>query len=155
MSGPFQIQDYKLEGYNFVIKIPVQFRDIDGMGHANNVAYFAFVETARIEYFIQLMNLQQVTEDIKKLPIILGGQRINYRAPAFYRDNLYIGMRTHWIKRSSFGFEFVMYDEDTGHLVADGDGTHIMYDYTEDHSIPVPDEWIAFLEEFEGRKLKP
>jgi len=33
----------------FTVELPVQFRDIDVMGHVNNAAYFQYMETARVE----------------------------------------------------------------------------------------------------------
>jgi len=33
----------------FSIELPVQFRDIDVMGHVNNATYFQYMETSRVE----------------------------------------------------------------------------------------------------------
>jgi acyl-CoA thioester hydrolase len=33
----------------FSVELPVQFRDIDVMGHVNNATYFQYLETARVE----------------------------------------------------------------------------------------------------------
>ncbi len=33
----------------FSVELPVQFRDIDVMGHVNNATYFQYMETARVE----------------------------------------------------------------------------------------------------------
>jgi acyl-CoA thioester hydrolase len=33
----------------FSIDLPVQFRDIDVMGHVNNATYFQYMETGRVE----------------------------------------------------------------------------------------------------------
>jgi acyl-CoA thioester hydrolase len=154
VNSAFQIQENAIEGYKFVIKMPIQFRDIDAIGHANNVAYFAFLETARMEYFVQLMDLHENLRNFSTMPFILAGQAINHRTPAFYRETLLIGFRTSWVRRSSFGFDFIMRDEASGRLVAEGNGTHVMYDFETEHSIPMPDEWFVRLENFEGRKLR-
>lgn len=153
MNELFPVQEYALEGYRYVLNMPVRFQDIDGMGHVNNVAYFAFLETVRIEYCIQVMGLQNQA-NLNTLPFILGGQSISYRSPAFFREKLLIGVRTNWVRRSSFGFEFEMREESSKRLIAEGGGTHIMYDYESGRSIPMPPEWLARLEEYEGRKLR-
>ncbi|MBM3160479.1 MAG: acyl-CoA thioesterase [Bacteroidetes bacterium] len=36
-------------------KIQVRFADIDAMGHVNNAVYFSYFETARINYFKQIL----------------------------------------------------------------------------------------------------
>jgi acyl-CoA thioester hydrolase len=46
----------------FSIELPVQFRDIDVMGHVNNATYFQYMETARVEL-------------ARKLGLIRGGFR--------------------------------------------------------------------------------
>ena len=46
----------------FSIDLPVQFRDIDVMGHVNNATYFQYMETARVEL---ARRLGQVTEGFR------------------------------------------------------------------------------------------
>ncbi len=154
MSTSFEIVPNKLDGYHFVMRLPVQFGDVDGMGHMNNVAYLAFVETVRLEYFVRLLNLQDTFNPLNQMPFILGSQNITYRTPAFYRETLLVGVRSSWIKRSSFGFEFAMHDEVSQRLVAEGGGTHVMFNYETGRSMPVPDDWIALMEGFEAKSLK-
>src|ERR1044072_3608642 len=42
-----------LVGYPLSITLPVQWGDQDAFGHVNNVVYFRWMESARIEYFRQ------------------------------------------------------------------------------------------------------
>jgi acyl-CoA thioester hydrolase len=150
----FENQGELIEGYKFVLKMPIQFQNIDGMGHCNNVSYFSFLETTRLEYHIQLMQLQEGIHEMNNMPFILGGQSIIYRSPALFRENLLIGLRTSWIKRSSFGFEYEMREGRNLRLIAEGGGTHVMFDYLTQRSMPMPEEWINLIENFEGRKLR-
>lgn len=154
MSDPFEVVLNAIEGYKYVVEIPVQFRDVDAMRHMNNVAYFAFLETARMEYFTFLRHSPEQETDILSSPFILGGQSITYRTPAFLREKLLVGVRTSWVRRSSFGFDFQMRADTDGRLVAEGSGTHVMYDYEAGRPIPMPEDWLARMEEFEGRKLR-
>jgi len=154
VSDIFKIQHDGIEGYNFVIFIPVQFGNVDGMGHLNNVSYFTFLETARIEYFIHVMEIKEQSPALQDMPFILAAQSINYRLPAFYREMLMVGLRTSWVRRSSFGFDFQMVDVASKRLVAEGNGTHVTFDYRANRTIPVPDEWVARFEAYEGRSLR-
>ncbi|HEY7514671.1 MAG TPA: thioesterase family protein, partial [Vicinamibacteria bacterium] len=38
-----------MEGYRFVRPVELRFRDIDAVGHVNNVVYLTYMETARIQ----------------------------------------------------------------------------------------------------------
>src|SRR3954463_15128222 len=43
----------ELSAHPIVITLPVQWGDQDSFGHVNNVVYFRWMESARIEYFRQ------------------------------------------------------------------------------------------------------
>jgi acyl-CoA thioester hydrolase len=43
----------------FSIDLPVQFRDIDVMGHVNNATYFQYMETGRVELARKLGQVRQ------------------------------------------------------------------------------------------------
>lgn len=154
MNEPFDVILNGIDGYKFVMKIPVQFRDVDAMRHMNNVAYFAFLETARMEYFTYVLQLTEQHDNILSAPFILGGQSISYRTPAFLGEKLLVGVRTNWVRNKSFGFEYEMRAGTDGRLIAEGNGTHVMFDYEAGQTIPMPDDWLARMEEFEGRKLR-
>ena len=40
-----------MEGYQVVFEHEVLFRDLDAMGHVNNVAFVSFMEDARMKYW--------------------------------------------------------------------------------------------------------
>ena len=151
---PFDAENPILDGYKFVVKLPVQFRDIDMRAHINNAAYFSYLETVRLEYLINVIQIENLESFEEALPIVMASQSMNYRSPAYYRDNLLIGVRVSWVKRSSFGCDFEMRDEKSGRLIADGNYVHIMYDAKVSRSMPMSEEWLTRLEAFEGRKLR-
>src|ERR1043166_10046250 len=41
------------------VKIPVQWGDMDALGHVNHAVYFTYCEAARIEYFDQIGYFEQ------------------------------------------------------------------------------------------------
>src|SRR5438445_719403 len=51
----------------FSIELPVQFRDIDVMGHVNNATYLQYMETARVEL---ARRLGKLTEETKPSPFL-------------------------------------------------------------------------------------
>jgi acyl-CoA thioester hydrolase len=40
-----------MEGYRVVFEHEILFRDLDALGHVNNVAFIAFMEDARVHYW--------------------------------------------------------------------------------------------------------
>src|SRR2546426_8738617 len=61
----------------FSIELPVQFRDIDVMGHVNNATYLQYMETARVEL---ARNLGQVREGFRP-DFIIASARVELKKP--------------------------------------------------------------------------
>ena len=45
----------KLDDFGHVIEIPTRWSDLDALGHVNNTRFFTFDESARLDYFEELM----------------------------------------------------------------------------------------------------
>src|SRR5437016_7708691 len=82
-----------------VINWPVQWGDQDAFGHVNNVVYFRWMETARIEYFrragIGNARAQQGTGPI------LASVKCDFRRQLMYPDTLLISASITSIGRTS------------------------------------------------------
>ena len=67
--------------------ITIRFRDTDTMGHVNNAVYLSYFELARMDYFDKMMNSRW---DWTKDGIILARNEIDYLAPVFLLDKIYV-----------------------------------------------------------------
>ena len=76
----------------FSIELPVQFRDIDVMGHVNNATYLQYMETARVEF---ARSLGQVREGFRP-GFIIASARCEFRKPI--RDERRITVSV-WVSR--------------------------------------------------------
>ncbi len=85
---------YPWEGLplKFRIDLPVQFRDIDVMGHVNNATYFQYMETARVEL---ARRLGQVREGFRG-SFIVASARCEFKKPI--RDERRITVSV-WVSR--------------------------------------------------------
>jgi acyl-CoA thioester hydrolase len=83
-----------LEGLplKFSIVLPVQFRDIDVMGHVNNATYLQYMETARVEL---ARSLGQVREGFRA-SFIVASARCEFKKPI--RDERRITVSV-WVTR--------------------------------------------------------
>ena len=61
----------------FSVDLPVQFRDIDVMGHVNNATYLQYMETARVEL---ARSLGQVREGFRA-SFIVASARCEFKKP--------------------------------------------------------------------------
>ncbi len=76
-----------------------------------------------------------------------------YHAAAKLGDELLVGCRVTELRRSSFLMEATIVDAHTQALVAEVHSVQVMYDFTTDRSIPIPEERRERIEAFEGKPL--
>jgi acyl-CoA thioester hydrolase len=136
--------------------VEVRLSDTDAMGHVNNARYLTYVEIARVAYYERVTgNALPIGTHGAEEGMILAEIRMTYRSPAFYGETLMVETRVERMGRTSFGMVHRITAAESrygpGRLVAVSDSTLVSYDYREECPIPVPDEWRAAFEAFEGR----
>ena len=114
--------------------LEVVFRDLDAMGHVNNAVYFTYLETARLRYLKELLAL----EDLLQVPVIMAEATCSYKSPAFYGENLLIGLGISRFGTKSFVMMYQV-ETDRGRVVATAQTVQVMYDYAAGQTIPIPD----------------
>ena len=138
--------------------VEVRLADTDAMGHVNNANYLTYVEIARVAYYEQVTgNALPIGAHGAEEGMILAEIRVAYRSPAFYGETITVETRVERIGRTSFGMVHRMTAPESRYgsarLVAVADSTLVSYDYTDECPIPVPDDWRAAMEAFEGRSF--
>jgi len=121
----------------------VRFGDLDAMRHVNNVAFLTFFEDARIQYISERAGNDPTTR--RGFGLIFAECRINYRAPAFYDEEIRTCIRAGEVRRSSARLEFAMFAVGDDRLLAEGYGTVVGYDYAAGRPMPLPESFKAAL----------
>ena len=137
-----------MEGYRVVFEHEMLFRDLDAMGHVNNVAFVAFMEDARVQYWRALKDIR----DLKGINFILAEVTCRYVSPAYFGETLLIGIRVRNLGNKSFHFEYRMEELTSARLVTEGKSVQVMYDYKKQKTMPVDDRMrdaVASLEKLE------
>lgn len=139
-------------------QVEVRLADTDAMGHVNNANYLTYVEIARVAYYEQVTgNALPIGTHGAEEGMILADVRMTYRSPAFYGETLAVETRVERIGRTSFAMVHRMTAPESRYgparLIAVADSTLVSYDYQQECPIPVPDEWRAAMEAFEGRSF--
>jgi len=139
-----------LAAFPVVIPITVRFRDLDAMGHVNNAVYLTYFEEARVAYYQKLVGLHSIDD----FDFILAEVTCRYRSPAKLGMTLMVGIRISSVGHKSFAFEYEIREQASGRLIAEGHSVQVMYDYQEQHSKPVPDDFVTKVEALEGRPAR-
>ena len=132
--------------FRFVISLTPRWGDMDALGHVNNVKFFTYDESARLEYFQRLM--QGDPKFWKDYGLILARIEADFLAQLKLPAELEIGFRVAKIGRTSLQTEAAMFRE--GQVVAVTRGVVVWFDYTNSKALPVPEAVRARIRSIEA-----
>ena len=140
-----------LRSFPVVAEIPVTWGDMDSFQHVNNVIYFRYFESARIQYF-EAVGLMDIVEQLGVGPI-LGSTSCRYRTPLTYPDTVYVGAKITEMHEKRFTMEYLIVSEQHPETVAQGTGVVICYNYQKNQSTQIPEVLHHAIEKLEGREF--
>jgi acyl-CoA thioester hydrolase len=136
MEGPFR----------FSARTRVGFSDTDAQGIVYYGRYNPYFDLARVEYHRSLGLLHRDTGG----DFVMRANDVEYFAPARFDDELEIHCRVSRIGRTSVTFEFSAHRLPDGELMVTAHQTLVYIDLAGRKAVPVPDEYRAAIETFEG-----
>ena len=128
-----------MDGFPFVHREQVRFRDVDGAGHVNNAVFLTYIESARIA-FARHLGLVRSLED---LGMIVARVEMDFRSPIALGEEVDVGVRIPRLGTKSFGMDHALYVGDR--LVAEAKTVLVAFDYASGESIDLPDSWRRSL----------
>lgn len=128
--------------------LPVQWGDMDSMGHVNNARYFTYCESARMGYFAAV-RMHDHREHERQGPA-LASATLNFRRQVRYPAEIEVTARVTEIGRSSFKMEYELFLRGTDDRVADGTGVIVWVDYGTGKSTPLPEGLKGAIREYEN-----
>jgi acyl-CoA thioester hydrolase len=128
-----------VEGFDFVHRERVRFRDLDAMGHVNNAVFATYVEQARIEY---LRGIGVLNEPLY-MGMILARLELDFLAPGDPEGHVEIGVRPSRAGNKSFALEYELRQDER--LLARATTVLVAYDYEQGQSVPLPEGWRDLL----------
>jgi acyl-CoA thioester hydrolase len=140
----------ELADHPVIMPWPVQWGDQDSFGHVNNVVYFRWLESARIEYFA---HAQMPTGQNKSVGPILASVKCDYRRQLNFPDTVLVSTSIAAIGRTSLRMVHRIYSTAQRAVVAEGDSTLVLFDYDAQRPVAVSEEIRARIEKLEGRPV--
>jgi acyl-CoA thioester hydrolase len=135
----------RAELFPYKVAIEVAFRDLDAMGHVNNAVYLSYMETARIKFLVDLLAVKSLHD----LPVIMAEATCTFKAPAFFGEQLLVGVGVSRLGSKSFDMMYRI-DAGDGRLIALGKTVQVMYDYAAAQTIVMPEDFKASVRAFQG-----
>jgi acyl-CoA thioester hydrolase len=127
-----------MDGFPFVHRETVRFRDLDGMGHVNNAVFSTYLEQARLAWFGE-------ADELPLKDVILARTEIDFRSPVRTGEIVEIGVRPSRLGTKSFELEYEL--RANGRLVAEAKSVLVGYDYGRNESREIPERWKRRLSE--------
>ncbi|MFO0562602.1 MAG: thioesterase family protein [Polyangiales bacterium] len=117
-----------------VIELPVQWGDMDALGHVNNTRYFTWFESARIALFEKIGVSSAGPSSVAP---ILATTTCTYLAPLHYPARLQVSARCAKVGETSLTMEYEVACGDRVH--ARGSSVAVLVDYNTSAKVRVPD----------------
>lgn len=131
-----------------VLKLRIDWSELDYFGHVNNVTFFKYMQASRVNYW-EAIGLAQSYEETKVGPM-LASAKCDFRRPLFYPGNIVIRASVELIKTTSFGMVHRILNEE-GEVCAEGHDVMVMYDFSRNEKVAIPSIYREKIEELEGR----
>ncbi len=142
-----------LSGFPVITELPVQWGDQDALGHVNNVVFFRWWETARIDYCREI----GLMRDDASLAIgtVLAAMQCDFRRQLAFPDTVRIGSRLVGVGNSSIRIEHRLISLTQNDIAAEAVSTIVAFDFQKQVSLPVPDDMRAAMRKLEsGRTIE-
>lgn len=141
--------EHPLTGYPVIIELPVVWGEMDAFGHVNNVVYFRWFESVRLEALRMLGTLAM--KDETGIGPILASISCRYRIPLYYPDRVLAGVRITGLGEDRFTMHHRIFSTTHQKVAAEGDGLIVMFDYRKNKKAPVPLDLQKRIRDIEGR----
>jgi acyl-CoA thioester hydrolase len=117
------------------LELRIDWSELDLFGHVNNVAFFKYIQAARVNYW-EISGLDHLFKASNHGPI-LASCHCNFKLPLFYPGMVKLVTHCVYIKNTSFSFQHIIYN-DNGEIAAEATDIIVMYDFNENVKMPFP-----------------
>ena len=119
------------------ISIKIDWADLDLYGHVNNVAFYKYMQSARIA-FCDSVGLSVLNEP-NKLSFILAASECHYKHKLMFPGSITIVCKVVHIGNTSFHLEYKIVDQNAN-VAATGKDIIVLYDYNNDTKVHIPQD---------------
>ncbi|WP_169737692.1 acyl-CoA thioesterase [Prolixibacter bellariivorans] len=128
----------------------IDWSGLDYFGHVNNISYFRYIQTARVNYMEHIGLVESYSTE-KKGPIV-ASCKCDFIQPLFYPGDITIRSSINFIKKTSFGIYHQILN-DKGEIAADAQDVMVMFDFEKNAKSPVTAELREIIEQLENKHI--
>lgn len=125
-----------LQDFPVVVRLPVQWGDMDAYGHVNNTVFFRYFESARVEYLERCGFLASFER--QRVGAILHSTRCRFRRALTHPDTVLVGATAAEVADDRFRHAYRLVSLDGDEIAAEGEGIVVSFDYDRGETVPIP-----------------
>jgi len=118
------------------LKIKLDWSEMDLFGHINNVAYFKYVQSARVNY-LELVGINTADPE-NKLSFAVAASSCNFKQPLYFPGEIVVKTKTDWLKNTSLQLTHLICNE-KNQIAAEAIDVIVLFDYATQKKINIPD----------------
>ena len=123
--------------FDYWSTLNTRWRDMDALGHLNHAIYLGYMETARVDVYIQL-GFSGIRKDMDE-STILGSMDVHYLSQVKHPSSLDVGHRICRVGSKSFDFLAAIFIENEEKPVCSALFKMVAFNYDLNKAILVPD----------------
>ncbi|WP_299795784.1 thioesterase family protein [uncultured Shewanella sp.] len=139
--------DKFIKEYPIYTEIPVAWGEMDALQHVNNVVYFRYFETARIDFFNQIKLLTDLQSD--QVGPVISENRARYKRPVTFPDTLLVGVSISNIKKDRFMMHYSVYSKAQEAVTTLGSSQVVMFNFKTGRKAELTPELLDALKSHE------
>lgn len=147
-----QRKNMSLPYNDFPVKhvLRIDWSELDYFGHVNNVSFFKYIQSARVNYWDQVgLRAAHLQTNIGPM---LASVTCDFKTPLFFPGQVTLYTRTEFIRNTSFGFHHLLVNDD-GEIAAEAHDVMVMFNFNTNEKTAFPEDFRAKFAALEKRAL--
>jgi acyl-CoA thioester hydrolase len=141
----FMTNDYHTE-----LNLRIDWAELDLFGHVNNVAFFRYVQAARVNY-CEKIGLTSMMDNTK-LSFMVASSQCQFKKPLLYPGEITVLTKVDWIKNSSLQLSYLI-KNNKDELVAEASDVIVVFDHFQKTKVLISAELRKVIESVEGKNF--
>lgn len=142
-----QAMEKFLAQHPIVTEIPVAWGEMDALQHVNNVVYFRYFETARIDFFNRLFPLDTLYKS--GIGPVISENQARYKRPVTFPDTLLVSVSISDIHSDRFTMHYQVFSKQQQAVTTLGTSVAVMFNFKTGKKAELPAELLAILKQHE------
>ncbi|MEZ6090672.1 MAG: thioesterase family protein [Pirellulaceae bacterium] len=140
-----------LNDFPVIVRIPIQWGDLDSYGHVNNVVYLKWFEHVRCMYG-QRVGVEVVSRS-SGIGALVASVQCKYLRQLNFPGEVDVGVRSLRVSIGSVTLECLIVHAITAVPIARAQCDVVLYNFAEQRPVSVPDDIRSRVEQLEGKSF--